>query len=90
MIKEANSIAESLSIEGAHSNSLTTLKRTWKSIQHYGISTLLISFEQALGNKVDIIDDLKNYLDLHPDEESIANCINFISTGGGYQSRSKP
>jgi len=89
-IKAANSIGESLSVEEAYSNSLTTLELIWESIQHCGIPTLLISFEQALSNKFDLISDLINFLDLHPDEESIANCINFISPGGGYRSLSKP
>ena len=85
MKKAAHTVGESLSIEEAYGHSLITLKWIWESIQHCGAPTLLVSFDQALNNKVDLISDLITFLEIDPDKDSIGKCLKFISPGGGYR-----
>jgi len=85
MIEAAHSVGELLTIENAYDHSLLTLQRIWDSAQHCGVPTLLVSFEQAIFNKTQLITDLIAFLELNPDQTALKRALDFINPGGGYR-----
>jgi len=85
MIEAAHSVGELLTIENAYDHSLLTLQRIWDSAQHCGVPTLLVSFEQAIFNKTQLITDLIAFLELNPDQTALKRALDFITPGGGYR-----